>query len=97
MSRKNLVPLATLCTHYQVEMSFFSDLIEYGLIEIDTVEHTACIRTERIPEIEKMIRIHHDLHVNMEGIDVVWNLLQKMSDLQNELMVVRSRLRLYED
>ncbi len=96
MKEEKLVPISTLCVHYEVEMAFFSELNEYGLIEIDTQEQTECIRVECIPEIEKMIRIHRDLRVNMEGIDVVWNLLQKMDELQNELMAVRSRLRLYE-
>jgi hypothetical protein len=96
MIEENLVPISTLCVHYEVEMSFFSELNEYGLIEIDKQEQTECIRVERIPEIEKMIRIHRDLRVNMEGIDVVWNLLQKMDELQNELTAMRSRLRLYE-
>lgn len=96
MNEEYLVPISTLCVHYEVEMSFFSELNEYGLIEIDTQEQTECVRVERIPEIEKMIRIHRDLQVNMEGIDVVWNLLQKMDEMQNELMAVRSRLRLYE-
>jgi hypothetical protein len=96
MIEENLVPISTLCVHYEVEMSFFSELNEYGLIEIDKQEQTECIRVERIPEIEKMIRIHRDLRVNMEWIDVVWNLLQKMDELQNELTAMRSRLRLYE-
>ncbi len=44
-----------------------------------------------------MIRIHHQLKVNTEGIDVVFNLLQKVDDLRNELNTVRNRLRLYEN
>ena len=43
-----------------------------------------------------MIHIHQDLNVNIEGIDVVVNLLQKMENLQNELISVKNTLRLYE-
>ena len=44
-----------------------------------------------------MIRIHHELNINIEGIDVVFNLLHKVDDLQSEIDAVRNRLRLYEN
>jgi hypothetical protein len=43
-----------------------------------------------------MIRMHQELDVNIEGIDVVFNLLQKIDGLQNELTALKNRLRLYE-
>jgi hypothetical protein len=43
-----------------------------------------------------MIRIHKELDINTEGIDVVFNLLQKIDTLQNELISTKNRLRLYE-
>jgi chaperone modulatory protein CbpM len=96
MNTENLIPLDTLCTHYKVEMSFFSNLNEMGMIEIKTIEESQYIHQENIYEIEKMIRMHQELDVNMEGIDVVFNLLQKIDALQNELVSVKNRLRLYE-
>ena len=41
MNIENLIPIPTLCTHYQVEISFFDNLSEMGLLEIKTIEeHT---------------------------------------------------------
>ncbi len=96
MNQENLIPLATLCTHFQVEMSFFDNLSEVGLIEIESVEQTYFIRSERLSEVEKIMRMHRDLHLNLEGIDVVFNLLQKMENMQSELISTRNRLRIYE-
>jgi hypothetical protein len=97
MSIENFIPLETLCTHYNVELSFFSNLNEIGLIEIQTVEQLQYVHQDSIYEIEKMIRMHQDLEVNLEGIDVVFNLLQKIDSLKQELVDVRNRLRLYEN
>jgi hypothetical protein len=94
MSIENFIPLETLSTHYNVELSFFSNLNEIGLIEIQTVEQLQYVHQDSIYEIEKMIRMHQDLQVNLEGIDVVFNLLQKIDSLKQELMDVRNRLRL---
>lgn len=96
MSTENFIPVTLLCTHYQVEMSFISSLHEIGLIEIHRIEKSDCVPLDNIQEIEKMIRMHHELAVNTEGIDVVFNLLQKIEDLQSELLTVKTRLRLYE-
>src|SRR3970040_1514006 len=97
MSTENFIPLETLCSHYNVELSFFSNLNEIGLIEIQTVEQMQYVHQDSIYEIEKMIRMHQELEVNLEGIDVVFNLLQKIDTLKKELTAVRNRLRLYEN
>lgn len=97
MNTENFIPLETLCSHYKVELSFFSNLNEIGLIEIQMVEQTQYIHQDSIYEIEKMIRMHQELDVNLEGIDVVFNLLQKIDSLKNELTAVRNRLRLFEN
>ncbi len=97
MNIENLIPIPALCIHYKVELSFFNNLSEMGLLEIKTIEETQYIHPDAIYEIEKMIRMHQELDVNTAGIDVVFNLLQKIEDLQNELISTKNRLRLYEN
>ena len=96
MNTENLIPLTQLCLHYQVELSFFSSLNEIGLIEIEILEQSEYLHQDKINDFEKMIRLYHELNVNPEGIDVVFNLLQKVEALQHELISVTNRLRLYE-
>ena len=97
MSTENFITLNTLSNHYKVELSFFNNLSEIGLIEILTIEEAQYVHQDSIYEIEKMIRMHQELDVNIEGIDVVFNLLQKIDALQKELLLVRNRLSLYEN
>jgi hypothetical protein len=97
MNIENFIPLHTLVSHYKVELSFFSHLSELGLVDVKTVEQIEYIHQDSIYEIEKMIRMHQELDVNIEGIDVVFNLLQKIDTLQKELVAARNRLRLYEN
>jgi len=97
MNTENLILLQTVCSNYQVELSFFTHLSEIGLIEIEIIEQSPYIRENQIKDIERMIRIHHELEVNPEGIDVVFNLLQKIEHLQKDLISTQNRLRLYEN
>ena len=96
MNLENLIPIPQLCSHYELDMSFFVNLSEIGLLQITTVETTSYIDLDSIQKREKMIHLHQDLEVNIEGIDVVFNLLQKMDSLQNEVIALKNRLRLHE-
>lgn len=93
---KNYIKIDELCRHYKVEVSFFDRLQEEGLIETYTLEETVCLDHEQISDLEKIIHLHQDLHLNIEGIDVVLNLLQKVDELKSELNATKNRLRIYE-
>lgn len=97
MSLENFIPLNQLCTHYKVEMSFFTNLNDYGLIEITSVEEIQCIHRDKTGDIEKIIRMYDDLNINLEGIDTILNLLGKIEELKNQLIETQNRLRIYED
>lgn len=97
MSINELIPISQLCEHYEVEMSFFIKLNELGLIEISIQEQSHYLHSDKIGDLEKMIRMHHELHINFEGIDAVLNLLNKIDRLQAELNHTKNKLRLYED
>lgn len=97
MELKDFIPIVQLCEHYSVEISFFDELQEEGLISITTLEQTSYLHQDKISDVEKMIRIHQELNINTEGIDAVFNLLQKIDSLQNELNKLHNRLSLYEN
>jgi hypothetical protein len=97
MSIENFIPLNQLCTHYKVEMSFFTNLNEFGLIEIKTIEQSHFVHKDTASDIEKIMRMHHELEINFEGIDTIFNLLEKIKILQAELISTKNKLRLYED
>jgi len=97
MEIQDLISINQLCTTYQVEISFINELNDLGLIEVITIEEIQYLHKDNLTDMERMIRMHHELDINLEGIDVVCNLLKKVDDLQNELIVVKNKLRLYED
>ncbi len=94
---KNLIAITTLCSTYEIEFSFIDALHKTGLIQIVIIEQDHFIHQDQIRDLEKMIRLHHDLNVNIEGIDVVFNLLEKEKELREELIALKNRLRLYEN
>lgn len=93
----NLIPIDVLCVQYKVNDTFFKSLVSKGLIEFYIVEQVTYVQKDSLYKIEKIIRLHQELELNLEGVDVVLNLLQKMDDLQNEIVALKNRLLLYEN
>ncbi|WP_025764780.1 chaperone modulator CbpM [Dyadobacter tibetensis] len=97
MNTEPLISLDQLCSHYHIEMTFVSELSELGLLEIETVQRAAYIHSDQITHFERLIRLHRELDLNIEGIDITLQLLKRIEFLQKELSAVKNRLSLYED
>lgn len=97
METKNLIAITPICTSYNIEISFVATLKELGLIALTKQQEEYYIHIDDVPNVEKMIRMHRDLNINPEGIDVVFNLLARVDSLQSEMNALRNRLRLYEE
>jgi len=97
MEVTDLISITTFCTHYNVPSSFINDLQDYELIEIVVSENVDYIKTTQINEVEKMMRLHYDLNINLEGLDAVYNLLKRVENLQSEITSLHNKLRIYED
>ena len=97
MEVTDLISITTFCTHYDVPTTFINQLEDYELIEIVVSEQDQYIKVTQINEVEKMIRLHYDLNINLEGLDAVYNLLKRVETLQSEITSLNNKLRLYED
>lgn len=94
---KNLIEITSLCSYYKIEFSFIDALQKNGLIQIVIIEQNQFIHYDQIGELEKMIRLHNELNLNIEALDVVLNLLEKEKKLKQELNTLKNRLRIYEN
>lgn len=97
MLRKNLISTDQFCVHHNIEFSFIRNLCEFGLLETVTVEKTEFINEDQLEKLERMLRLHRELDINIEGIDTIDHLLDRMHSLQTEIITLKNRLRLYED
>lgn len=85
------------CIHHNIEFSFIRNLEEFGLVETISVEQVKYIPENQLEKLERMLRLHRDLDINTEGIDTIGHLVEKIKELQQEVVVLKNRLRLYED
>jgi len=95
--RQHLISTDDFCSYYNVEYSFINALQQYGLIEVTTIDQISFIDHDHLRNLEKLIRLHYDLEINLEGIEAILCLLQKVKDMQKEILFLKDKLRLYND
>jgi chaperone modulatory protein CbpM len=95
--KENLIPVDEFCIHHDIEITFIHSLQEFGLIEISAIKKKYFIDENQLRDLEKMIRLHADLNINSEGIDAISHLLRQLNDMQNEITLLKNKLRIYED
>jgi len=93
---QEFIPIDIFCRQHGIEISFMSSLQEFGLIEVTRINEAECIPLSQLVEAEKILRLHGELEINLEGIDVITHLLQRLKEMQSEIQALKNRLRLYE-
>lgn len=97
MENKDLVSTDEICSHYQVAFSFLDELQQHELIAMSYVEQVSYVALERLPHLERLIRLHHDLDINVEGLEAVSHLLDQIETMQHRIRLLENKLHLYED
>lgn len=97
MEKEEFLPANDFCTYHHVSYSFISGLEQAGLIEIATIEDQQYLHQDQLREVEKLVRMHTELEINMEGIEAIAHLLHRMKQMQQELKTLQLRLQLYND
>ena len=96
MQTENLIAVDVFCANHNIEISFISSLQQTGLIDITTIEETEFIDAGQLKQLEKFICFFYELDINLEGIETITHLLQRLNSMQDEIIALKNRLRLYE-
>ena len=94
---ENLISTDDFCSHYKVEYSFITSLQQNGLIEIITIDQHSFIDHDHLKNVERLVRLHYDLDINLEGIEAITYLLNRVKNMQDEIVALKNRLIVYED
>jgi hypothetical protein len=96
MQTEYLVKVDEFCANHNIEVSFISSLQQNGLIEITTIKESGFIDLDQLRQLEKIVRLYYELDINLEGIETINFLLQRINSMQDEIIALKNKLRLYE-
>jgi hypothetical protein len=96
MEKKEIIPAEECCTYYNIEFSFIQSLDEYGLISLNRVDEKIFIHHDELPNLEKYMHLHYDLNINLEGLEAITHLLERIRNMQLHMTSLQNRLSGYE-
>lgn len=91
-----LVIIREYCKESQIDFDFIEQLENEGLIKLTIVGEEQYIDASQLSSLEQYARWHYDLSINVEGIDVIKNLLERMNEMQQEIQQLKQFIRLMD-
>jgi len=79
-----------------IEPQFIALLEENDLIHPQEINSKQYLHTDELVPLESYARLYYDLSINIEGIDAIHYLLERINSLQKEMQELRNRLQLWE-
>jgi len=86
ISREELVKI------YNIEITFFDELVSSGLLNIQMENEIRYLMYDDLPSFERFTNWHYDLEINLPGLEVIHEMLQKMEHLKQKNKELMNRL-----
>lgn len=89
---RELIPAIEFCLHHNIEISFIESLNHSGLIQVTRHEQQIFVPIGELKKLETFVVLYRELDINLEGIETVSYLLQKIELLQERIQVLNNSL-----
>ena len=97
MTTEEMIPAEEFCIHHNIELSFIYSLKESGLVETVSTAEKIFVPASQLHHLEKLVRLYYEMDINLEGIETITYLLQRMNDMQQQIVQLSNKLSRYED
>ncbi|PPL03658.1 chaperone modulator CbpM [Parapedobacter indicus] len=91
--KKDVITVKEYCHIHQIEVTFIDYLEESGLVQLTSVNRQRCIPHDALGAVERLVNWHMELEVNPQGLEVANTLYQRVLELQEEIVRLRSALK----
>ncbi len=95
METEEWIAADEFCIHHHIELSFIYSLKDSGLVETVSREEKIFVPSSQLSQLEKLVRLY-EMDINLEGIETVTYLLQRMAAMQQQILQLNNRLSRYE-
>lgn len=67
------------------------------MIDITIIEKTIFVSVSQLKHLEKLMRLNTEMDINVEGIETITYLLQRINDMQQHILQLNNKLGFYEN
>ena len=97
MLTEEMISANEFCIYHNIDLTFITSLKDSGLIEISTVGEKIFVSESELSKVEKLVRLYYEMDINIEGIETITYLLQRLNEMQEQVVQLNNRLRMYEN
>ena len=97
MESEKMIPASEFCIYHNIELSFIYSLKESGLIDVAIIEEKIFVPVSQLKHLEQLMRLKQEMDINIEGIETVNYLLQRIRDMQQHILELNNKLAFYEN
>jgi len=92
MENNETIAAEVCCSYYNIELSFVQLLDEHGLINLNRTDDKVFISHDELPNLEKYMHLHYELNINLEGLEAISHLLERIHDLQRQMVLLQNKV-----
>jgi len=93
----DLIIISEYCQKSHTDPDFLISLEEGGLIEVQVIDGERYLPVSQLRDLERYSHLYYDLSINVEGIDAIRHMLDRMRQLRQEVRQLRRQLRYSQD
>src|SRR5690606_18857201 len=92
----NYIAIEEFCTHHGIQVTLIREFADFGLVQLQEQEQKAVLPAGEIEKLERLLRLHSELGINKEGLEIILNMRDQLLNLNSELETIRYRLQQLE-
>lgn len=96
METHQLIKFEDVCLHHNLDNGFITQIKEFEIIKFIIKDNILFIAITDMPVIERVIRLHYDLNINMEGIEVIQQMRNRIESLQKTVQQLQNQLAIHQ-
>lgn len=97
METEQMIPASEFCLYHNIELSFIYSLKASGLIDITKIQEKIFVPYSQLKSLEKLMCLNQEMDINLEGIETITYLLQRINNLQLHVLQLNNKLAFYQN
>lgn len=88
-----LIPAQDFCLSHQITIDVVQTMSDHGLIEIVKRKESFFIPENQIKRLEQILVFNRELDINLEGIETIFELLERIEFMQDHIKKLENKLQ----
>lgn len=93
MKTYTLIPAKEFCKSHKVSIETVQAFGDYGLIQVTKRKETLFIPEDQLKRLEQILVFKNDLAINLEGIETIFDLLERIETMQSHIIELENKLK----